>query len=56
MITVLLLSEFRGSKKGNNTAFRESFGQPGQLRSFCKQGNRFVQMSVAHFSIFTRLF
>lgn len=38
MITVLLLSQFRGSKKGKNTAFRESFGQPGQLRSFCKQG------------------
>ena len=40
MLTVLLLSQFRRSKKGKNTAFRESFGQLGQLRSFYKQGYR----------------
>ena len=39
MLTVLLLSQFSCSNKGENTVFHESFGQLEQLRPFWKQGN-----------------
>ena len=39
MPTVLLLSQFSCSNKGENTVFHESFGQLEQLRPFWKQGN-----------------